>query len=52
MIPLSYAHFGHFQHGSGVKSDEDDQVSVCAVCGVLTPPGEEDRKKNHLIQLS
>ena len=31
------------------KSDEDDHGSVFAVSGVLTPPGEEERKKNHLI---
>ena len=34
------------------KSDEDGHGSVCAVSGVLTPPGEEERKKNHLILLS
>ena len=34
------------------KSDEDSHASVCAVSGVLTPPGEEERKKNHLILLS
>ena len=34
------------------KSDEDDHGSVCAVSGVLTPPGEEERKKNRVILLS
>ena len=34
------------------KSDEDDHGSVCAVSGVLPPPGEEERKKNQLILLS
>ena len=34
------------------NSDEDYHGSVCAVSGVLTPPGEEERKKNHLILLS
>ena len=34
------------------KSDEDDHGSVWAVSGVLRPPGEEERKKNHLILLS
>ena len=29
----------------GGKSDEDDHGSVYAVSGVLTPPGEEERKK-------
>ena len=52
MIPLSYAHFwAFFQLGVGMKSDEDNHGSVCAVSGVITPPREEERKKNHLIQL-
>ena len=34
------------------KSDEDDHGSVCAVSRVLTPPGEEEIKKNHLNLLS
>ena len=34
------------------KSDEDYHGSVFTVSGVLTPPGEEERKKNHLILLS
>ena len=52
MIPLSLMPiFGHFSSWGGVKSDEDDHGSVCAVSGVLTPPGEEERKKNHMIQL-
>ena len=42
---------GIFPTKGGVKSDEDDHESVCTVSGVLTPPGEEERKKNHLIQL-
>ena len=37
--------FWHFSTGGGVKSDEDDHVSICAVSGVLTPPREEERKK-------
>ena len=28
-----------------MKSGEDNHGSVCAVSGVLTPPGEEERKK-------
>ena len=44
--------FGHFPTKGVGKSDEDDHGSVCAVSGVLTPPGEEERKKNHLILLS
>ena len=44
--------FGHFPTGGGVKSDEDHHGSVCTVSGVLTPPGEEESKKKHLIQLS
>ena len=52
MISLSYALFlGISPAGGGVKSDEDNHGSVCAVSGVLTPPREEERKKNHLIQL-
>ena len=43
--------FGHFSSWGGVKSDEDNHGSVCEVSGVLTPPGEEERKENHLIQL-
>ena len=43
--------FGHFPGGGGVKSDEDSHGSICEVSGVLTPPGEEERKENHLIQL-
>ena len=42
---------GIFPNGGGVKSDEDNHGPVCEVSGVLTPPGEEERKKNHLIQL-
>ena len=38
-----------FPTKGGWKSDEDDHGSVFAVSGVLTPPGEEERKKNHLI---
>ena len=45
MTPISYAYFGHFPTGGGVKSDQDDHGSVCAVSGVLTPPGEEERKR-------
>ena len=41
--------FGHFSNKGGGKSDEDDHRSVFAVSGVLRPPGEEERKKNHLI---
>ena len=41
-----------FPTKDGGKSDEDDHGSVWAVSGVLTPPGEEERKKNHLILLS
>ena len=37
--------FGHFPTKGGGKSDEDDHGSVCAVSGVLTPPGEEERKR-------
>ena len=44
--------FGHFSTKGSGKSDEDDHGSVLAVSGVLTPPGEEERKKNHLILLS
>ena len=44
--------FGIFPTKGGGKSDEDDHGSVFAVSGVLTPPGEEERKKNHLILLS
>ena len=44
--------FGHFPTKGVGKSNEDDHGSVCAVSGVLTPPGEEERKKNHLILLS
>ena len=44
-------YFRIFPAGSGVKSDEDDHGSVCAVSGVLTPPRGEERKKNRLIQL-
>ena len=51
MIPLLCPFLGIFPAGGGVKSDEDSHGSVCAVSGVLTPPGEEERKKNHLIQL-
>ena len=36
---------GIFPAGGGVKSDEDDHGSVCTVSGVLTLPGEEERKK-------
>ena len=46
MSLLSYAHFlGISPTKSGVKSDGDDHGSVCAVSGVLKPPGEEERKK-------
>ena len=41
-----------FPTKGGGKSDKDDHGSVCAVSGVLTPPGEEERKKNPLILLS
>ena len=41
--------FGYSPTGGGVKSDEDDYGSVCAVSDILTPPGEEDRKRKHLI---
>ena len=51
MITLSYAHFWAFSSRGGMKSDEDNDGSVCAVSGVITPPREEERKKNHLIQL-
>ena len=34
-----------FPTKGGGKSDEDDHGSVCAVSGVLTPLGEEERKK-------
>ena len=44
--------FGHFPTKGVGKSDEDDYGSVCAVSGVLIPPGEEERKKNYLILLS
>ena len=44
--------FGHFPTKGGRKSDEDDHGSVFEVNGVLTPPGEEERKKNYLILLS
>ena len=44
--------FGHFPTKGVGKSDEDDHGSVCAVSGVLTPPGEEERKRNHFILLS
>ena len=44
--------FGYFSNKCGGKSDEDDHGSVFAVSGVLTPPGEEERKKNHLVLLS
>ena len=43
-IPPSYAHFGHFPT-KGVGKSDDDHGSVCAVSGVLTPPGEEERKR-------
>ena len=43
--------FGHFPTTGGMKPDEDTPASVCAASGVLTPPGKEERKKNHLIQL-
>ena len=52
MIPLSCPFLGIFPTKSVGKSDEDDHGSVCAVSGVLTPPGEEEIKKNHLILLS
>ena len=41
-----------FPTKGGGKSDEDSHGSVFAVSGVLTPPGEEERKKNHWILLS
>ena len=44
--------FGHFPTNGIGKSDEDDHGSVCAVSGVLTRPGDEERKKKHLILLS
>ena len=34
-----------FPTKDGGKSDEDDHGSVCAVSGVLTPPGKEERKR-------
>ena len=40
--------FGHFPTKGVGKSDEDHHGSVCAVSGVLTPPGEEERKKEPL----
>ena len=43
---------GIFPTKGGWKSDEDDNGSVFAVSAVLTPPGEEERKKNHFILLS
>ena len=43
--------FGHFPTKGVGKSDEDHHGSVCAVTGVLTTPGEEERKNNHLILL-
>ena len=46
MIPL-VSIWGIFPTAGGVKSDEDDRGKVCAVSGVLTPPGEEERKKNY-----
>ena len=38
--------------GGGVKTDEADHESVCAVSAVLTPQGKEEIGKNHLIQFS
>ena len=53
MIPLLCPFLGIFPTKGGVKSDEDDHGSVCAVSGVLTPPREEERKnKEHLMPLS
>ena len=43
---------GHFLTGGGVKLNEDNHGSACPVSDVLIPTGEEERKKNHLIQLS
>ena len=44
MIPSLIPIFGYFPAG-GVTLDEDDHESVCTVCGVLTLPGEEERRK-------
>ena len=52
MISLLFPFLGISSTGGGVKLDEYNHGSVSAVSGALTPPGEEERKKSHLIQLS
>ena len=47
---LLHPYLGNFATGGDVKSDEDDLESACAVIGVFTPPGEDKRGKNHLIE--
>ena len=40
--------FGGFPSKGGVKVDKDDYELVCALSGVLTPSGEEKRKKTFI----
>ena len=47
IVPLLCPFLGNFP-----TMDKDNHGSVCAVGGVLTPPGEEERIKSYLIQLS
>ena len=42
---LLYPFLGILPAGGGVKTDEYDHGSVCAVSGILTQPGDEERKK-------